>query len=550
MKYLSIIISILFTIELYAQNFISSEQSTFYSNIQRLSGIIDSSLINNHKCGFRLINNLKFNYENYPSENKAIINSILARPTTQTSVISKNGFFRIHYDTAGTQRIKYSIQDLINAVDSAYNYIINYLGFLPPPSDGGVGGDNRYDIYVQNCFPYYGYTEFENPVGNKKYTSFMVIENSYDESSFYVKGINGARVTVAHEFFHAVQGGSYKFVNEDTYFYELSSTAMEEFVFDTINDYYNYMKELFNNPNKIISEHSGYDLALWNIYLNMFFDKSIFVYQWQKFIDNNALNAIKLSLEAYSSSFDYEFARFYYYNLFTGYRANSAKYYKEGAFYPLMQMNMNLKFSPPKKEISGSAEPLSANYYLMCDSINKYPLANDSIYIILVNTNINAAQNWKPGTLFEYKYIVSNSQLTSQYQKISSYLYSFLDVADFKNWSKFSVLNDTSSIYSGNNKSIEIPYPNPFYISKHKFINFIVGDDKIQNEVELKIYDVNMKLLKQLNSKPAVATDGAKIIRWVIDPETLGKLKSGVYFFTISADDIINKGKFVIIKDE
>ncbi len=54
--------------------------------------------------------------------------------------------------------LHYSVNDLIKiyidsvaiAADSAYNFEVNYLGYPPPPPDNGVGGDDKYDIYIEN----------------------------------------------------------------------------------------------------------------------------------------------------------------------------------------------------------------------------------------------------------------------------------------------------------------------------------------------------------------------------------------------------------------
>ena len=57
------------------------------------------------------------------------------------------------------------------------------------------------------------------------------------------------------------------FVLKDTFFYEITSTAMEEFVYDSVNDYYAYMPSYFLSPQKAFAENDGYNLAIWNIYL-------------------------------------------------------------------------------------------------------------------------------------------------------------------------------------------------------------------------------------------------------------------------------------------
>ncbi len=122
---------------------------------------------------------------------------------------------------------------------------LDFLGYLPPPSDNGEGGDNLYDIYVNDFtgLILYGQTKFDFSDGGTG-PSFMEIENDF--SSYPTKGINAARVTAAHEFHHAIQLGSYIYRASDLYFYEITSTSMEEFVYDSVNDYYNYLENYFN----------------------------------------------------------------------------------------------------------------------------------------------------------------------------------------------------------------------------------------------------------------------------------------------------------------
>ena len=142
---------------------------------------------------------------------------------------------------------------LLSALDSVYKFEITHLGYPLPPPDGIIGGDDKYDIYVMNIGDY-GYTQPENNVGASNWTTYMVIDNDFG-SQFYTHGIDAARVTVAHEFHHAVQMGNYApinpsepYRNADRFFYELTSTAFEEFVFDNVNDYYAYMPAYFSNP--------------------------------------------------------------------------------------------------------------------------------------------------------------------------------------------------------------------------------------------------------------------------------------------------------------
>src|SRR3972149_3832937 len=148
------------------------------------------------------------------------------------------------------------------SIDSAYNFEVDYLGYPAPPSDNGMGGDNLYDIYIINLGGgLYGYTESEDDLGGQKYTSFMVVDNDY--AGYYSTGINGARVTLAHEFHHSIQMGNY----------------ILRF------DYTFYMSHYFNNTGKLFSQFiplssDGYDLAIWNLYIKENFDFSIIKRQW------------------------------------------------------------------------------------------------------------------------------------------------------------------------------------------------------------------------------------------------------------------------------
>ncbi len=174
------------------------------------------------------------------------------------------------------------------AADSAYNFEVNYLKYPPPPGDNGDGGDNLYDIYITTAEGSYGFTQPETSLGNHKYTSYMEIHYSF--KNFYTEGLNAVRVTVAHEFHHAIQVGNYtgdKY-DVDGFFYEMTSTSMEEFVYNSVNDYYAYMKSYFNNPNRVFNSfrsqsNDGYDLAVWNIFLKDKFGYDIIKKQWELF---------------------------------------------------------------------------------------------------------------------------------------------------------------------------------------------------------------------------------------------------------------------------
>ena len=176
--------------------------------------------LEDRKCGFGIVNSIKSNIVRFSSDQQSILKLFFARPVLPNSVVSPSGFFRIHYDSNGINRPSYvstwsveqNVAEVANALDSSYRFEVTYLGFLAPPSDGNGGSDDKYDVYIQNQGGgIYGYTEWESKVGSVNWTSFMVIDNDY--IGYYSTGLNGMKVTVAHEFHHGIQLGNYSVLN-------------------------------------------------------------------------------------------------------------------------------------------------------------------------------------------------------------------------------------------------------------------------------------------------------------------------------------------------
>jgi len=232
--------------------------------------------LEDRKCGFGLLNQIKLNFQYFDSEQQKVLKPFLQRPSLPNSIVSPGQFFRIHYTTTGINAILYDINLLAQALDSTYKFEIDYLGYPIPPPDGSAGGDEKYDIYVLDLGNLYGQTASETNVGISRWTSYIEIDNDfpwYTNANPPKPPIDAARVTVAHEFHHSIQFGSYapesggSYRSLDTYFYELTSTSMEEFVFDHVDDYYDYMDTYFNNTDLAFPRQNGYNIAIWNIFL-------------------------------------------------------------------------------------------------------------------------------------------------------------------------------------------------------------------------------------------------------------------------------------------
>jgi len=282
------------------------------------------SVYSGGKCGLGIITSIQENFKNFTPEQQAVIRSLLTRPLLQTSIVTSNNKFRIHYDTTGVNKPGYSITEFAAVLDSVYKFEVDVLGYPPAPDDGIEGGDGLYDFYIEDLSNgLYGATTPDVSLGNGKSTAYTELDNDFAKNENYNSfGLNGAKVTAAHEYHHAIQIGNY--VNRytlDGFYYEITSTAMEEFAFDDVNDYYAYMNNYFNHPELTLSRFTGYDLAILNIFFAKEFDQKFLKRIWELMPDNRALTSVALASAERGSTIGHELNQFGIWTYFTGYRA-------------------------------------------------------------------------------------------------------------------------------------------------------------------------------------------------------------------------------------
>ena len=194
-----------------------------------------------------------------------------------------HGLFRFHYTKLGYHAVDATdlngndIPDYIDSMATVFNEVSqklhNEMGYLKPPGDGyysstrDKGGSAHYDVYVRNLSSrYYGYVQPEEYAQGKgdneqsstvtevnAFTSYMTMRNNY--RSFPLPQMENIKVTAAHEYFHAIQFGYDGW--EKPWLLESSAVWMEEELYDSINDCYQYMKKWFESPHRALDE-TGY----------------------------------------------------------------------------------------------------------------------------------------------------------------------------------------------------------------------------------------------------------------------------------------------------
>ncbi len=505
------------------------------------------------KCGLPAISFAMQNRDRLTDELKSDLQTVLARPSLQKSILVGN--FRIHYDTVGTdtpamldslyQRISGSADQFADSVGSIANYCLDYetrvLGYPPPPPDSGDGGGTEFDIYIVDRGDY-GETTPETELTNKgdggKYTSFVSIDNDFQFVQPTInKGMPALRVTLAHELYHSIQMGNYGYWYSIPFFYEIASVWMEDVVFTDVNDYLLYVNsreghffypEVPFNSNEFIM----YSRGIWAHYLSKRFGRDVIRRMWEEIPAVQPLTAMDnaLSKAPYVSSFKSAFAEWTSWNYFTGVRSDSVAYYPEGKSYPEIK-RASVDYMSPASTVGGTLGAISSRYYLISSQGHSLPL-------VLTNINLDAAVAGD-NTQFSYAIVMNQVRPDNSSSPSSLGFYLHLNVSDPSNW--FSrILTEAISTAD--------PFPNPFRANGFNEINFPVAS-QLAVTGTLSIFSSDMKLVYSAELTSAILpllTEQA--FRWNGRSNSNEPAGSGIYIYFLQLPGQSMKGKFVLLR--
>ena len=123
-----------------------------------------------------------------------------------------------------------------------YRFEVDTLGYRAPVTDRRHGGNGKFDVYLKDLGTgLYGYCvpEYYKPGSRKVASGYCVIDNDFSREQFDGRPNQNLKVTLAHEFFHAVQF-AYDFT-DDPWLLESTAVWMEERFADSINDNRQYL---------------------------------------------------------------------------------------------------------------------------------------------------------------------------------------------------------------------------------------------------------------------------------------------------------------------
>lgn len=242
-------------------------------------------------------------------------------------------------------------------LDQVWGRIVTLGGFAAPPADtaGPSGFRERFDVYLGNIgrSRLYGYCTLEAAVNAYRGSSYCVLDDDFSTRQFGGDPLGNLQVTVAHEFFHAVQFGiDY---TEDGFFMENSSTWIEDEIYDAINDNWNYFPEssLRRPGDPLDLEDNWYGNWVWLRFLTEAFPDeagtglpTLVKRAWDR-TDNSrgsySMRALADTVTARGGDFAELVADFATAN------RSPARFYEEGSAYPSAPAARTVKLGSPAK---------------------------------------------------------------------------------------------------------------------------------------------------------------------------------------------------------
>ncbi|MBE0643146.1 MAG: hypothetical protein IH600_03615 [Bacteroidetes bacterium] len=511
--------------------------------------------VQNGKCGFAVISEAAHRLETAGPAVAADIRALLAPQARQTSILSPSGRFRIYYDTSGidaaamlagdTLRIPNSAHDYAQAVaavfDSVYQIEVLDYGFDAPPFEETL---SAYNIFVMDFRgSLYGQTLFNLPLPSSgtvrpTYASHMEIDNDF--LGYETRGLDGLRVTAAHEFHHMVQLGTYGLWLSDRWMHEMSSTYFEEAVYPHINDYFQYIRAFMRNTDRAmwLWGADGYELALWPLFLEHKYDPTLIRDFWVGMRQVEPMTAMRDGIQQRGGDMGADLCSWAQANFFTGYRAYAMtpQAYDDAPALARAQLHASQSLAANEATISGTLAPTGAMYMRVYRGI-------DTVSFVVENSNVaNAIQRTATGVDFELEVMAAGWD--NSYTPLDNgWAYRF--TAGEVNSLCLSVLEGGAS----SEVERDIPFPNPFNPNEFSRMQFPLPRNIAANRADLFIFSPSMNLVARKEGQTIELDDnfGAFV---GYDGRTDGGdlLPSGVYFYVIKYGDESKTGKFAVVK--
>jgi len=534
-------------------------------NIDRILGIVPAEP---GKCGTSALALAYAKWNDLSASVRQSVLQALQRPGMQKDRLSPSGRFRIHYDTTGVdapalitagpagQRIPGSAERFIDSVavyfDSIWKFEIDSLHYTAPPPDGLQGGGPEYDIYVEELgTDMFGQTSWNQTADivedgqRQRFSTYIEIDNDF--VGYRTPGMEGLAVTAAHEFFHAMQVGSYgvwtTVPDFDFYFYELSSVWMEHAAFSNIHDYYFYLPKYFqffrdgqdrSYPfTKFDGTFRGYERSIWAHYLAKRFGPDILRQIWAGMRQAPVLPSTISALQQLGTNLEQEFAQFGIWNYYTADRGDPVRFYDESRDYPRYKPNISMDFFGSQAVIGTSAPALSTQLY-------QFVLQHDTIIAVISNRDVASARI-PSSSMAEFSLQMKSSGMEPPYQLVANGIGVSFKTADPAKW-------NTTYLRSSSKSNAVIspgPSPNPFRLTLDARLILPVNGGIAQ---PVDVYFLNNAAEQVFARQYAVRESFGMTVVEVPAADLRNDVSTGIYFVVVLCGDEEFKWKVAIIR--
>ncbi len=442
-------------------------------------------------------------------------------PKLSDSIVSPSGRFKIHFNTVGDSAATNEyVQAVAALADEAYQFEVVELNY---PKPAYTFSDSMWHIYIVD-FPsaIYGYT---SPLdsgligisssGLHKYRSYIAIDNNFAEHP--TSGLDGARITIFHEFHHVIQFGSYGFDNDSLKIHEMTSVWMEMRSSSNISDYLFYLPKYLLTINKTFTSAGdvGYSQGIWLQFLEKRFGDDIVKEIWEYYRDTEPKLIIAMDnvLINRLSSFCNEYKRFGAELFFTGRRFRGISIFPDAQRIPIDSLKYNI-------QDTGKSYTYD---FLFEASLNLYAagVGNDTAVVSVSRSP---------------EFILSSDTIT---------------IFDLNSYRATYQISETfcDTIVGGKETNAEA-FPMPFVVSSDKSETvklFAKSGSKPASDTRLGIYTVDMKLVRYIETA-ALPISGRYYMEWN-GLDDIGKyVSSGVYIYNIEVDGERRQGKLVVVR--
>ncbi|MDE2999351.1 MAG: hypothetical protein OXU79_09775 [Gemmatimonadota bacterium] len=326
-------------------------------------------------CGTPVIMALAARWPGLSEETHQAFAQVFQRPATTDSLVSPGGRFRVHYDTRGRHsvstvdanrnRVPDYVEEVAATFDAVWSLQVRNLGYRDPLDDG----DGLFDVYIRQLGTsgVYGQT-FPNSLRVPVTSAYLTVDNDYTDRIYATRGLDGLHVTVAHEFFHAIQ---FAYNARDlTWWHEATATWMEDVAYDDVNDYFQYTRFVLDSPTVALDwqpnlqDGHQYGACIYAHYLDQVFGRRTIRETWEGLGERNttSYDIGKLSPSVPTGGFAGTLPGYVVWNYFTGTRSRDG-FYEEGVFYqPAASVRTVSMGSGGQASGTGTVDHLAADY--------------------------------------------------------------------------------------------------------------------------------------------------------------------------------------------